>query len=203
MEIDHLVIAGATIEEASSFVEKTLGLELEPGGKHQRYSTHNRLLKLDHKIYIEVIAIDPDVDKPKTSRWFNLDKFSGAPRIINWVCRCDNLTKILNGFPKSVGEIISMERGFLTWDITVSITGVLPFGGAHPSIIQWKKKVHPTSQLLEHNLSLDFLEITHPNAEELKTYLNSFSDSRIRIKQGSHVNFLAKINTPAGAKFLS
>ena len=59
------------------------------------FGTHNLLLGLDDGLYLEVISIDPGAPQPAFPRWFDLDRFSGVPRISNWICRTDALGKLL------------------------------------------------------------------------------------------------------------
>src|SRR5438270_709897 len=57
--LDHLVVAAATLEEGEDYVETRLGARPLRGGRHVAMGTHNSLLKLGEKTYLEVIAIDP------------------------------------------------------------------------------------------------------------------------------------------------
>lgn len=78
-------------------METALGVSLQPGGQHDLFATHNRLLGLADGFYIEAIAIDPSVSAPSRPRWFDLDRFSGPPRLINWICRVDSMAATLPG----------------------------------------------------------------------------------------------------------
>ena len=49
--------------------------------------THNKLLKLQSNIYLEVIANNPNVSKPSRQRWFSLDE-SGIKEKIKKSPRC-------------------------------------------------------------------------------------------------------------------
>ena len=67
MLLDHLVVAGETIEEASDHIEQALGVSLQKGGKHEKFGTHNRLLGLRNGLYLEAIAVDlkhPSLSEP-------------------------------------------------------------------------------------------------------------------------------------------
>lgn len=44
--LDHLVIVSPTLPLGAQFVERQLAVQLQPGGKHPRMSTHNLLLRL-------------------------------------------------------------------------------------------------------------------------------------------------------------
>ncbi|MEW5882401.1 MAG: VOC family protein, partial [Pseudomonadota bacterium] len=72
-EPDHLVVACADLEQGSMWAAETLGAEPQPGGKHATMGTHNRLLKLGPRVYLELLAIDPHAAPPAHPRWFSLD----------------------------------------------------------------------------------------------------------------------------------
>ena len=46
MKIDHFAVSGMKLEEATEYVESTLGYKMETGGKHKLFGTHNNLLGL-------------------------------------------------------------------------------------------------------------------------------------------------------------
>ena len=48
---------------ASSYVADLTGATPRPGGKHAGMGTHNALVKLGERLYLEIIAIDPDGDQ--------------------------------------------------------------------------------------------------------------------------------------------
>ena len=76
MKIDHFAVSGMKLEEATEYVESTLGYKMEKGGKHKLFGTHNNLLGLKDGLYIEAIAVDPAVKNLNFSRWFNLKSYA-------------------------------------------------------------------------------------------------------------------------------
>jgi Glyoxalase-like domain len=64
-ELDHPVITAPTLTAGTAWVESTLGVTPQPGGKHQRMATHNALLSLGDSTYLEVIAPDPAASRPE------------------------------------------------------------------------------------------------------------------------------------------
>ena len=120
LALDHLVVCAETVETGSVYVEKMLGVVPGPGGLHVQMGTHNRLVSLGPEIYLEVIAVDPDATPPGRTRWFDLDRFAGPPRLTNWIASCDDLTAAVGVAPDGIGEVMELERGELRWKMAVS-----------------------------------------------------------------------------------
>ena len=45
-QLDHLIVAAATLAEGVAWCEDMLGVTPGPGGQHPLMGTHNRLLKI-------------------------------------------------------------------------------------------------------------------------------------------------------------
>src|SRR5215467_3043415 len=115
--LDHLVVAAATLEQGEDHLEATLGVRPQRGGKHVAMGTHNSLLKLGPRTFLELIAVDPEGPAPAHPRWFGLDTqamrealFSG-PRLIHWVARTDDVEASLRATTVDLGRVHPMERG--------------------------------------------------------------------------------------------
>lgn len=103
MRLDHIAVSGGTLTEATAAVEDALGVQMQSGGNHDVFSTHNTLLGLEGGLYIEAIAIDPAAPKPERPRWFDLDRFSGTARLTNWICATDDMGATLAGLAARQG----------------------------------------------------------------------------------------------------
>ena len=123
MILDHLAVAGETLEEASVHIEQALGVSLQEGGKHDKFGTHNRLLGLRDGLYLEAIAIDPQASKPQRTRWFDLDRFEGEPCLTNWICRVPDIEAALTVFPNGAGQSVELTRGALRWRMALPPNG--------------------------------------------------------------------------------
>ncbi|MGZ5045704.1 MAG: VOC family protein [Usitatibacter sp.] len=152
---DHLVVAARTLEEGAAWVEDKLGVVPVPGGKHLAMGTHNRLLRVGPREFLEVIAIDPQAAPPARPRWFDLDapsmreRLARGPALIHWVARTADLERALEGYPEPV-EILSFSRGPYRWRMGVPRDGHLPGGdGVVPTLIQWEGGLHPAEALPE------------------------------------------------------
>ncbi len=200
---DHLAVCAQTLDEGVAHVEDQLGVALEPGGEHAFMGTHNRLLSLGPGFYLEVIAINPDVAAPGRTRWFDLDRFSGPPRLTNWICRSSDLRRALELAPEGIGRTIPAARGDLRWQMVVPDDGRLPFDGAFPALISWEGEAHPSRMLSDRGCRLVRFEIEHPEARQLRKTLEGILDlSNIVIREGSAKRLAAEIDTPSGPRIL-
>jgi hypothetical protein len=179
--LDHLVVAAATLEEGEDYVESRLGARPLRGGKHVAMATHNSLLKLGEKTYLEVIAIDPDGVAPGRPRWFGLDTavlhdaVQGAPRLIHWVARTDDIFAARRACPVDCGEVHAMARGTFEWRITIPADGHLPGCGVLPTLIQWADGRHPTDAMSDAGIRLVALAGAHPEPDAIRSTLAALS----------------------------
>ncbi|MFP4404356.1 VOC family protein [Rhodosalinus sp.] len=197
MKIDHLAVAGGTLEAAAAHVEAALGVGLSPGGRHARFGTWNRLLSLGSAEYLETIAVDPAAPAPGVPRWFGLDGFAGGPRLQAWIARVADLDAAIEALPEA-GRAVALDRGDLRWRMAVPEAGALPWNGVFPALIEWQGPAHPASRLPEAGCRLAALEVRHPEAARLAARLAPhLSDPRVRFVEGA-AGLLAEIATPAG-----
>ncbi|TDK41048.1 VOC family protein [Antarcticimicrobium luteum] len=202
MELDHIAVSGETLEEATEAVEAALGVAMGPGGQHDVFNTHNRLLGLEDGLYLEAIAADPARPAPERPRWFDLDNFSGPARLTNWICRCDDLDVLLAALPVDAGAPVSLTRGDLRWRMAVPATGRLPFDNLFPPLIQWQCDVHPASLLPASGCRLHRLVVSHPDASALRDLLAlHLADARLAFEPGDPA-LSAEVDTPHGRRIL-
>ncbi|MGR3759811.1 VOC family protein [Roseobacteraceae bacterium NS-SX3] len=199
MELDHIAVAGTTLDEAAAYVEDALGVPLQDGGKHEVFGTHNRLLALAEGLYLEAIAIDPEATPERAPRWFDLDRFEGAPRLSNWICRATGLAEALERMPDGAGEPVALTRGSFSWQMAVPLDGVLPFDNMFPALIEWNSD-HPAERLTPQGCALRRLVVAHPDAADLEALL-PLHDGRVIFETGK-AGFEAEFDTPHGIRVL-
>ncbi|WP_413221448.1 VOC family protein [Tritonibacter mobilis] len=200
MELDHFAIAAKTLAEATAHIEEALGVPLQPGGAHAVFGTHNRLLGLADGLYLEAIAVDPEATSQRQPRWFDLDRFAGAARITNWICRSSDLDSTLAALPVDAGAPVSLTRGDLSWQMAVPKSGILPYDNIFPALIQWQGP-HPAPRLTQQGCSLRRLVVSHPEAQALAELL-PLGDARVVFEPGPAA-LRAEIDTPHGLRHLS
>ncbi len=171
VELDHLVVAARTLDEGAAWCEATFGVVPGAGGRHALMGTHNRLLPLGARRYLEIIAVDPDAPAPARVRWFDLDApamrqaLAAGPRLVHWVARCaaiDAAAERLRRAGADAGEIVDAERasaaGLLRWRISLRADGRRLAAGALPALIEWRG-AHPADAMNEPPLALAALEV--------------------------------------------
>ncbi len=203
LELDHLAVVCRSIEEGAASVERALGIEMSPGGKHAAMGTHNSLLSLGPDVYLEVISVDPAARRPDCNRWFNLDSHAGPPLLANWVCRTNDLAEALDAAPEGTGTPMALARGELVWHMAVDESGRLPFDGAMPALIQWDTDAHPCKTLPDVGLRLDSLDVFHPEASGLLEVFPVLETlGSVTVRHGSGKRLVARISTPDGMRVL-
>ncbi len=179
VEFDHLVLACATLAQGIEYVADLTGVAPRMGGKHAAMGTHNALLRLGHRLYLEIIAIDPDAPHPGRPRWFDLDDagmqaaIGERPCIIHWVARTDALPAAMARAAIDPGFLHSMERGAFRWRITIPDDGSRPGAGLVPTLIQWDVAEHPADGLPPSGLELAQFAGGHPDPDLIRAALAS------------------------------
>ncbi|GGB22315.1 VOC family protein [Allosediminivita pacifica] len=202
LQLDHIAVLGETLEEAVTHSELALGQPLQPGGRHEAFGTHNRVLGLDPEIYLEAISRDPGAPPPGRARWFGLDHFAGPARLDKWICRVDDLDAALEVLPMA-GCAIDLERGSLRWRMAVPEDGMLPFDGLFPALIEWQCEVPPGKALPPSGCSLRELTVSHPEGAALAELLGPHLEiPNLSIVEGDRPMLRAEFDTAEGAAIL-
>lgn len=201
MRLDHLAVTAESLEAGRAHVEAALGLHLQPGGQHPHFGTHNLLLGLEDGLYLEVIAIDPGAPAPAYPRWFDLDRFSGEPRLRTWICAVDDLDAALLRHP-GAGQAVDLARGDLRWRMAVPGSGVLPMDNLFPALIEWQGAAHPAARLAPSGARLSRLVVSHPEAAALKAMVGpELQDARVAFETGQ-TGLRAEFETPHGLRVI-
>ena len=66
-KLDHIVFGALTLEEGTELVESILQAKLSDIGYHRDMGTHNRVIKISDEVYLEIVAINPEMEKIRSA----------------------------------------------------------------------------------------------------------------------------------------
>jgi hypothetical protein len=209
-ELDHLVVGAHTLEQGAAFIEDLLGVRPQTGGRHLAMGTHNMVLRLGARAYLEVMAIDPAGEKPQRPRWFGLDdkliqeQLREGPRLLTWAIRTQDIENAVKNCPVAPGTIHPMTRGAYTWRITIPDDGELICDGLLPTLIQWDCATHPAENLEDRGCELMKLGGAHPAPASIAPALAALGlGQTISLTQAHHARLTATIRSPHGMRVIA
>ena len=181
--LDHIVIGSFTLDEGTKFVENILQAKLSDIGHHVDMGTHNRVIRISERVYLEVIAIDPKTSKLNNRKWFNLDnsklqsKLKKSPQIIGYVIEKNdiNITNYYDPFFKSSRDIYKWKFAMPTFNNNILDSEIID-SGMIPSLISWKSD-KPIYQMKKNQFELISFEIRLLETQKhFKTFFKSFGE---------------------------
>jgi hypothetical protein len=203
--LDHLIVGASTLSAGVDYVAHATGVTPRPGGKHVAMGTHNALLRLGERVYLEIIAIDPDGAKPARRRWFDLDdaalraEIADRPRLIAWAARTDDIEGAVARCPIALGTVHPFERGAYRWRITILDDGKRPANGILPALIQWDVAAHPADALPDSGVALAELAAAHPDTDAIRNALDALGlVAVLSLAPDRHARLGVKLATPRG-----
>jgi hypothetical protein len=208
VEPDHLIVVASELRLGCDWVEERLGVRPQAGGKHVAMGTHNAVLSLGKRFYLEVIAVDPDGIKPARPRWFDLDEprmraaLAEGPHLAHWVARTGDIDAAAARVP-DLGAPTPMSRGDFHWRITIPDDGHRPGRGLVPTLIQWPDARHPTDNLADSGCRLVAIAGEHPEPAGVRAALATMGLSEtMKVTYGKSPRVAAMIRTSRGVATL-
>lgn len=197
--VDHLIYAAPDLEAAVDDLERLLGVRAAGGGRHVGLGTHNRLLSLAPRTYLEVIAPDPTQPEPAMPRPFGVDGVSRAG-LVGWALECEDVESAVaaardRGFDP--GDPMDGRRAtgsgeLLRWRLSgnARTAGVVPF------LIDWGATPHPAATA-PGGLALTSLHVESPDPARVRAALEALG-SAVEVRPGPRDALVARIDGPRG-----
>jgi len=208
LEPDHLVVAALSLEQGCDWIEERLGMRPAPGGQHVTMGTHNALLSLGPRLYLEVIATDPSLPSPLRPRWFDLDEprmkaaLAEGPLLATWAVRTRDIDRAVQRVP-DLGRILPMTRGEWAWRIAVPDDGHRPGRGLVPTVLQWDGAAHPADRMADSGRRLVLLAGEHPEPADVRDDIAALGLSdTLKVTYAKSPRLAAMIRTPRGVATL-
>ncbi|HKQ58972.1 MAG TPA: VOC family protein [Candidatus Eisenbacteria bacterium] len=199
--VDHLLIAARDLGEGVDWVESLIGVRAAPGGRHPAWGTHNALIGLGDRTYLEIIAPDPEAPAPAEPRPLGLDTL-GAPRLASWVAAATDLERIAvtaKAQGVDLGEVMHRSRlrpdgSTLQW--TMTDPAAPREGGIVPFFIDWGHTPHPAASAPPGGRLIGF-RARHPDAARVAAILRGL-DLGLDVERGDQPALIATLETPRG-----
>jgi len=199
MLIDHMIYAAPDLDAATADIQQRFGVHAAGGGRHMGQGTHNNVLALGPRTYLEIIAPDPEQPEPAAPRPYGVDGVSSG-RLVGWAVACNDIEKALasvraKGFDP--GDLIDGHRltttgTLLKWRLTRNALT----GGLIPFLISWGETRHPASSA-PRGLVLESLHIEHPDPPFLLQPLVALG-AHVEVQPAPMAALVALIRGPRG-----
>ena len=199
--IDHLVYSTGHLEKSVVDLETRLGVRPALGGQHPGRGTHNALLALSDRSYLEVIGPDATQAETVSPRWFQIDSLY-APRLVTWAVKEADLNK-LRAKAKAcgiyLGPVVSGTRqrsdgSCLRWRFTDPTTVVAD--GIVPFFIDWGDSPHPADSAPRGPV-LESLRAEHPEPSVVMRALSAVGID-LPVESGPRPALIATLRTEGG-----
>ncbi len=206
--IDHLLFGVPDLQRGMALIAERLGAAPALGGRHPGVGTHNALLSLGARAYLEVIAPDPAQAVPAAALPYGLAHLDG-PRLLTWAVRpaawavyrqeLEALGLRGRDWP---GQRIRPDGVQLRWrsvklEAPVQIEGV-DCGGVIPFPIEWQSTEHPARSAPGQSV-LETLRLLHPQAAQLAPAIQRLR-LPVAIAESDRAGLAATIRQPNGAR---
>ena len=200
MLIDHIIYAAPDLDAAVTDIDRRFGVRPSGGGKHTGQGTHNKLLSLGPRTYLEIVAPDPEQPEPASPRPYGVDGVTDGA-LVGWALVCDDIEATLaharvSGFdPGDVmeGHRLTPTGTMLRWRSTRNAltAGLIPF------LISWGDTQHPASSAPA-GLVLTSLHLEHPNPASIIGSLKALG-AEVEVRHASEPAIVARLAGPRGS----
>ncbi len=206
--LDHIVVGVADLDYGMARIEQLTGVRPVRGGSHPGIGTHNALISLGDKQYLELMAPDPAQREYASS--YKLRTLV-EPRVIAWIARTPNIKSSADVARKAGYQLdgptdmsrLRTDGKRLTWKLfrvsnDFGRDGVEPI----PRFIEWDpESLHP-SQDSPRGCELESFAIEYPQIPMLTAALTNLG-IEAQVKQAVRARLIIALKTPIGRVELS
>jgi len=198
--VDHLLLGVANRDAGVRWVEERTGVRAVIGGSHPGIGTHNALLSLGGRQYLEIIALDPD--QTQVADRYQILKTLEAPRLITWAAVSDDIDATATQWRAAALDVVGPKPGgrqrpdgtmmrWATLDVTTDLAIVIPF------LIAWERGMtHPAADSPP-GCRLETLTFAHPQPARVRDTLARMGIDAI-VDAAPDAALIARLQTPRG-----
>ncbi len=199
MLIDHLIYAHPDLDVGVSLLRERFGVTAAGGGQHPGRGTHNKLLALGPRTYLEVVAPDPHQPDPPSARPYGVEGVTDGG-LVGWALAVDDIDAAAarareQGFdpgPIVDGQRQTADGDVLRWRLTANAQKAGPI----PFLIDWGTTRHPALDAPA-GLGLVSLSLEHPEPTLLRAALAAMG-ADVDVRRAPRPRFVARITGPNG-----
>jgi hypothetical protein len=206
--LDHVIWACSDLERASHRFESLTGVRPRYGGVHASGLTHNALVGLGGRRYLEILA-PTGLAGPDEDDWCRFARAAHEPRLFTYCVR--------SSLP--LGELAPLAESLGCSDAVIAGNGrttpegihlrwqwlgpkLAPFSRAFPFFIDWLDSPHPAESFaaaVPHaGIRLLRFAVGHPNAVALGQLLTRLA-APMETYVAPDVQFQVQLDTPRGS----
>ena len=203
MLIDHIIYAHPDLDAAVAEIEDRFDVQATGGGQHPGRGTHNKVLALGPRTYLEIIAPDPGQPEPSGPRPYGVEGITRG-RLVGWALASDDIEGAVArarsmGFdPGGIvdGQRVTSTGTLLRW----RVTGNAQAAGLVPFLIDWGDTPHPAVDAAP-GLELLSVHVEHPEPGSLGPALAAMG-ADVAVQEAAKPAFVARIFGPKGEQVL-
>ena len=175
LHLDHIILGVADLDRGTDQFEQLTGVRPAYGGKHP-FGTHNALVSLGDRTYLELIAVQPGAKSPAGMPDFA--KFEHSTPF-GWAVSAADETSLRKRLEDAGFQITAPQPGSRTTPAGAVLRwqtfGLAPgFGGA-PFFIIWAPEVEHPSTTSPIGCTLERMEIPSSDAEAAARFQRAFA----------------------------
>ena len=198
--LDHLILGASDLALGIRWVEQRTGIRAALGGVHPGRGTHNALLSLGPRCYLEILAPDP---AQQTLAWFRDLPNLTEPRLVGWMSHPGDLTSLAERLrqsgiscdgPRESSRQQRPDGRTLRWKLLRLAGGS---SGLLPVLIEWSADSPHPAEDAPTGCSLLQFEISSPDPEQVQRTLRAVGIT-LPIGVGDRPQFRARIAGPKG-----
>jgi catechol 2,3-dioxygenase-like lactoylglutathione lyase family enzyme len=196
--VDHIVLGVADLDRAVQDFERMTGVRPVPGGKHPA-GTHNALVSLGDRIYLELLAVQPGATPPE-----HLRALAGLrrPTPIAWAVTSDDGAGLQSALTaakfslteRKAGSRTTPDGATLHWE-TFGLTTEWPEA---PFFILWSPETPHPSKTSPSGCIVRRFAISSPRRGEMER-LRKTLGLRIEVNQATEAAMRIELAGPKGS----
>jgi len=202
--VDHLLIGAPDLDAAIAWIQQATGVQPIRGGAHPDMGTHNALLSLGRRQYLEVIAPDPGNRRFA----FHIDLHSlPGPRLVTWAAPAHDLDALairagaarMRVLGPAAGSRSRPDGSALRWR-TLRVEAELgtPFVDPVPFFIEWPDAGSHPAASSPAGCRLTRFVLRHPNPARLQDTLAAIGIASADVVHAPESGMEASLLTPKG-----